>query len=189
MIIVHHGFFKSDIPSPPRVTGVLRGRLKLLLHHDINLCGFHLPLDGHPQIGNNISLCRALGVENTKPLDVGFVGDLARAITLKTFVAKVEKVTGSDCRVIAGGPSTVRRVAVVSGGASSMHELVRDRGADVFVCGDTKENVVRAVEEEGLNLIDAGHYNTETAGVRNLAALLAKEFGIPAEFVDVPCDV
>ena len=87
MLIVHHGIFESALGKPPVFTGSLRDRLKLLLEHDINLLGFHLPLDAHPRFGNNISLCRLLGIKRTRAVDVGFIGELERAAALEDFSA------------------------------------------------------------------------------------------------------
>lgn len=189
MIVVHHGIFGDNIGQPPVIKGVIKKRLKLLLGHDITLCGFHLPLDAHPQIGNNISICKFLGIKALKPCDVGFIGSLPRAMQIGAFIKLVDSKLQTESQFITAGPKVVKKVAVISGGASSYYQEVASRGADTFLCGDLKESVVRGVEEAGLNLINAGHYNSERFGVQNLGKLLAKKFGIQAEFVDVPCEI
>jgi dinuclear metal center YbgI/SA1388 family protein len=189
MLIVHHGLFGDRFGKQPEIKGVLKERLKLLLENDINLMGFHLPLDAHPEIGNNISLCRLFGVENTVKLDVGFYGNLKQAMPFADFQNLVNEKLQINSFAIAAGPKTVKTVGVISGGVSSKYALAKDAGCDAFVSGDIREHVVREVEESGINFINAGHYNTEKLGVQNLANLLAKEFGLEAEFIDVPCEV
>lgn len=187
MVMVHHGYFPGEVASPLHLTGYRRERLKLLLANDLNLAGYHLPLDAHPVLGNNISLCRLLGVNRVKPLDVGFIGELTRPMELERFAALVDEKLQTRSFVLATGKSKVKKVAVISGGASSPDaEKAALAGADVFVTGDLMEWVVRQMEEMGMNLIDAGHYNTEKEGIRNLGELVAKRFGIKAEFVDIP---
>lgn len=189
MLLVHHGIFGGDLPAPPSISGVLRERLKLLLSHNINLCGFHLPLDAHPVIGNNISLCRMLEIKNPKAFDIGFVGTPSAGTTLAKLVDRIERKLDTQAVVIAGGPVKVKKVAIVSGGASDHFPDAVRAGADTFICGDIRESVVRAVEESGINLINAGHYNTEKLGVQNLGSLISKKFRIPVEFVDIPCEI
>src|SRR3989339_842735 len=136
LILVHHGFFKSDIPNPLELKGVMKNRLKLILENDLNIAGFHLPLDAHPVIGNNASLCRLLGIKNLKPFDVGYIGSLKTAVSLDKFVSLVNSKLGSDSFVIAGGKPLVRRIAVISGGSSPDYALAAEFRADAYVCGD-----------------------------------------------------
>ena len=189
ILLVHHGIFNDSLDQPPKIQGFMKLRLRLLLEHDINLLGFHLPLDAHPVIGNNISLCRLLGVKNAKALDVGFIGRLERKLDLSDFTALVNKKLQTNSYVIRGGPATVHTLAVISGGSSTYFSNAKAAGADTFLCGDMRESVVRPSEELRMNVINAGHYNTEKCGVKNLAELLARRFKISSEFVEVPCDV
>ncbi|NMC64117.1 MAG: Nif3-like dinuclear metal center hexameric protein [SAR324 cluster bacterium] len=189
MLIVHHGFFGNSIPQPPVIRGVTKLRLKTILENDLNLCGFHLPLDAHPQIGNNASLCRLLGLKNLKPYDVGFIGELNRALKRDDFLRKVNMLLKTQSMILDYGPKMIRKVCVISGGASPSYEGAFVAGADTLLCGDIQEYVVRGVEECGMNLINAGHYNTEKLGVENLLKLLSKKFKIETHFVDIPCNV
>ena len=189
MLLVHHGIFSGDMPALPHIGGVLRERLKLLLRHDLNLCGFHLPLDAHPAIGNNISLCKVLGIRRPQPFDIGFAGEPPAGTTLAILVDRIERKLDTQAVVIAAGPAKIKKAAVISGGASDQFAAAIGAGADTFICGDLREGVVRAVEESGINLINAGHYNTEKLGVQNLGKLLSKKFRIPVDFVDIPCAV
>lgn len=189
MIIAHHGIFSKHLQTPPRIKGVARGRLKLLLENNINLCGFHLPLDAHPVIGNNISLCKLLKIKKLAPFYLGFVGELEQEMKLADFVALVNKKLQTNSQVLSGGPKKVKRIGVVSGASSSDFELAKTAGADTYLCGDIRESIVQASEEVKINIINAGHYNTEKLGVKNLGNLIARKFEISFEFVDVPCGV
>lgn len=189
LLIVHHGIFGNALSNPPVIRGFWRRRLALLLSNNMTLCGFHLPLDAHPKIGNNASLCRLLGIRNIKPFDVGYIGTLPEAESLRNFAARVDTKVGTKSMVIAGGPKKVRRVAVISGGSSGHFQQAADAGADTFLCGDMREDNVRPIEELGLNVINGWHYNTEKLGIQNLGKLISTKFRIPVEFVDVPCEV
>lgn len=186
MIIVHHGFFVRQIPSPIQLAGITKTRIKLLLENNINFCGFHLPLDAHPIIGNNISLCRLLGILDPKPFDIGFVGELKNKMKFIDFVDLVNEKLKVKSMAIDGGPKQIKKIAIISGGASSDYEKAADVGADVFLCGDLKEEIVRGAEERKINVINAGHYNTEKLGIQNLGELIAKKFKIKVEFIDIP---
>ncbi len=186
MILVHHGIFRDALGNPPIVKGVYKNRIKLLLENNINLAAFHLPLDAHPLIGNNISLCRALGIKDVKPMDVGFVGELDEQIKFADFVEVVKEKLEADLTVIPAGTRKVQRIGVISGGSSPEYIQAVEEAADVYICGDLRENIVREVEEVKLNLINAGHYNTEKLGIKNLGELIAKKFGIKHEFIDIP---
>ncbi len=194
MIIVHHGLFRSIFESK-QITGIFRNRLKLLLSNDLNLMGFHLPLDAHPEIGNNISLCRLLGLVNMKVLntpdygDIGYTGELDQPINFSDFVSLVNKKLNINSYNLAAGPNKVKKVGIISGGASPDYKAAVAVGCDTYICGDIREEIVRQVEEIKINFINAGHYNTEKLGVQNLGELVAKEFDIDVEFVDVPNNI
>lgn len=188
MLLVHHGIFDNQLGKHIRICGVMKQRISLILKHNINLVGYHLPLDAHPKIGNNYSLCKLLGLRNLKPFDVGFIGELP-CLEFKKFVNKVNFKLNTNSYVLPFGPTKIKRVAVVCGAASSLVERVIACGADVFLTGDIKESLVRFCEEAKLNFINAGHYNTEKLGVQNLAQLISNKFNIPYHFVDIPCDI
>jgi dinuclear metal center YbgI/SA1388 family protein len=189
MLIVHHGIFGSQFGTPPVIKGFIRTRLKLLLENDISLCGFHLPLDAHPSIGNNISLCRLLGVARTKPFSVGFIGELIKPVDFKNWLKTVEQTLDVKAFAIAAGPATIRKVAIISGAASPDFKIAAELGADTFLTGDIREDHVRSIEETGINFIHAGHYNTEKLGIQNLGRLIARKFKISVDYADIPCSV
>jgi len=195
MIIVHHGIFKGNIPELPEIKGIFKNRLKLLLENNINLAGFHLPLDAHPLIGNNISLIKLLGLKKVKTLnspqygDIGFIGEYGQSLDFKDFVDLVNKKLNVKSYYLQAGLKKVKKVGIVSGGASSDFVFAKEQGADTYLCGEVKESTVRAVEETKINFINAGHYNTERLGVMNLGKLIQKKFKIAVEFVEVPNEV
>ena len=189
MIIVHHGLFGNQIENPPVIKGVFKNRLKMLLEHDINLLGFHLPLDAHDEIGNNISLCQLLGVNYLEPVEIGFVGEIEESMKFTDFDKLVNEKLKTKTIVLANGPERVKKIGIVSGGSSFDIHQFADYGIDTFVCGDLRENTVREVEELGINFINAGHYNTEKLGIQNLGEEIADKFKVDVEFVDIPNDV
>ncbi|RLC37336.1 Nif3-like dinuclear metal center hexameric protein [Candidatus Falkowbacteria bacterium] len=194
-IMVHHGLFKSHIDFPPQVKGIVKGRLKLLLENNINMLGFHLPLDAHPVIGNNISILKLLGLKKTDTInspeygEIGFIGEYKEGVLFNEFLEKVNIVLNTKSYIIPAGPKKVKRVGIVSGGASPDYKIAAELDVDTYICGDVRESIVRAVEETKINFINAGHYNTEKLGVINLGNLIAKKFGVEVEFIDIPCDV
>lgn len=164
MIIVHHGIFKNNIPTPPQIKGVTRNRLKLLLENNINLLGFHLPLDAHPVIGNNISLIKLLGLKKKEAIyvpefgEIGYVGEYVTPVKFFNFVELVNTKLNTNSYVIPAGPKKVKIVAIISGGGSPDYSIAAELGADTYISGDVREEIVRGVEETKINFINAGHY-------------------------------
>lgn len=190
MLLVHHGIFLKMLDPTHQIKGVMKKRLKMLLENDINLLGFHLPLDAHPVIGNNISLCRLFGVKKAKVVDkIGYYGELARSVDLNSIVESINDKLGTRSYVISAGPRMIKRLAFISGGAASHYPEIAKKKVDLFVAGEISEGQVREIEECGMNFIAAGHYNTEKLGIQNLGNLLAKKFRIKAEFVDIPNEI
>jgi dinuclear metal center YbgI/SA1388 family protein len=189
MIMVHHGFFAGALPSPLELKGFNRQRLKMLLENDINLAGFHLPLDFHPEIGNNISLCKLLKIKDPEYLEGGYIGELPQKMDFQEFVQLVDKKLHTKSITIQAGPDRVKKVAIISGGASPEFILAKEAGADTYITGDIREHTVREVEEEKINFINAGHYNTEKLGIQNLGELVAKKFDVEVEFIDIPNEI
>ena len=128
-------------------------------------------------------------LKKCKPVYIGFVGELTEKISFKEFVKIVEKKLKVKSFVLPYGKKMVKKVGIISGGSSPYFEDVFKVGADVFIGGDIREEIVRRIEEIGINYINAGHYNTEKLGIQNLGKLIEKKFGVKAEFVDVPCEV
>jgi len=195
MLIVHHGLSDKQIPTPIQIKGIVKNRLKLLLENNINLCRFHLPLDGHPIIGNNISLLKLLNLKKVGIIHppyyghIGFIGQTKTPISFQSFVKLVNDKLQTKSYVIPAGPKNVSKIGIISGGAEKEFVLATKAGADTYLTGSICESMVAPIKETKINFINAGHYNTEKLGIQNLGNLIAKKFNIEVEFVDVPCDV
>jgi dinuclear metal center YbgI/SA1388 family protein len=185
LVLVHHGLFWTF--NPLGLTPLLAERLRPLFKHDIALAAYHLPLDAHPEIGNNALLALALGAEEHVAFaGIGRGATFAEPVPAAELVARVAAVTGREPLVFDAGPPEVRRIAIVSGGAASRLGQAVAEGYDAFLTGEPKENVMADAREAGIHFIAAGHYATETFGVRRLGELLAERFGIEHVWVDLP---
>ena len=190
MLIVHHGLFWG---KPVRVTGIHRRRLKTLLDADISLYAAHLPLDSHATVGHSATLARWLALEETAPfgeykgLAVGVAGRLPRPRSLTDLVAAVEDLLGRPVVAVwPFGPDEVRRVGIVSGGGASLVEQAAKAGVDVYLTGEVGHSYYHQARELGQNVIFAGHYATETVGLKALAEHLSSRFGLESRFLDLP---
>lgn len=184
MIITHHGLFW---PSVKRITGGLRRSLGILFQHNINLYPVHLPLDVHAEYGNNVQLIRALSWQIEERFDqVGWTATCTEQSPSDVRQA-LNKLLDSEVRLLEFGTNTISKVAVSSGGGSIglMHSAVA-AGADLLITGEASHPIYHAAKEMGLNLILAGHYATETWGVKSLMPLLQREFSVETTYVDIP---
>ncbi len=189
MLLVHHGLLWRSVE---RIAGPLGQRVRALMKQDMHLYAAHLALDAHPQWGNNAQLARLLDVTVQQwwcaptgtPLAV--LGDAAPGMDLPSFVARIEAQLSATARVLAHGPRLVSRVAILSGfGADQAGEAQR-LGADTLLTGETSHANFYAAADHGINIIYAGHYATETVGVRALGHHLAQQFGLRTQFFDFP---
>ncbi|HEX5631777.1 MAG TPA: Nif3-like dinuclear metal center hexameric protein [Gemmatimonadales bacterium] len=192
LLLVHHGLFWDGVPA---VTGRRYRRLRTLLAHDIAVYSAHLPLDLHPDVGNNAVLARALGLEvrgtfgSHKGVPIGVWGTVPQALRSRdALVRRVQEVLGlaAPPRLIPGGPERVDRVGIVTGGAGTMALEAQAAGLDTFITGEGPHHTFFDAMEGGLNVVHGGHYATETVGVRALAAHLSARFGLPHAFHDHP---
>jgi len=186
LLLVHHGlFWEGNVP----LVGRRFRRVKALLDRDTALYAAHIPLDLHPEVGNNVELARRIGL----PIDgwfgayrgapIGVWGMAPEAISDRSaLVAVLDSHLGTTSRLIPGGPARVRRLGIVTGGAGSMVAAARDAGLDTFITGEGAHHTYFDAMEWGLNLIYAGHYATEQVGVQALARRLEVQFGLPWEF-------
>lgn len=184
MIVTHHGLFWPSIKS---VKGPMRKSLAFLLGRDINLYPVHLPLDVHAEYGNNVQLLSKLGWKAQERFDqVGWVGE-GREVTAQALSKELEQLLESPVRLLPFGSDTVRRCAMSSGGGSiGLLVSAKRAGADIVITGEASHPIYHAAKEMGMSLILAGHYKTETWGVRALQSLLESEFQVETEFVDFP---
>jgi dinuclear metal center YbgI/SA1388 family protein len=189
LLFVHHGLFWGD--SVP-VTGAHYRRLRALLGANIALYASHLPLDAHPDLGNNAGLAARLGLEGLEPFGewrgatIGFAGSFARPLSLDEVLAKLFPDGKKPAHVLPFGPAQIRTVGIVSGGASDeVHQAIA-RGFDLYITGEIEHEAYHAALENRISVIAGGHYQTETVGAQLVAARLGTEMGIDTVFLDVP---
>jgi dinuclear metal center YbgI/SA1388 family protein len=189
LVLVHHGLFWGETGP---LDAQLKRRLKLLFDHDMALAAYHLPLDAHPEVGNNALICEALGLERAEPFgehrgrSIGFVGRAEGGIELAELRERCRVAFGREPFGWEAGRETIRSVGIVSGGGASSFEEAIARGLDAFLTGEPAEPAMATAREAGVHFLACGHYATETLGVRRLGELLAKRFGVRHAFIDVP---
>ncbi len=190
LLIVHHGLFWD---KPLRLVGPHFRRVKVLIEGGCALYGVHLPLDAHPEVGNNAELARLLKLKDTRPFgdyhgtEVGMSGALASSIDMPSLIGRLITALGRPpLRVLDHGPDRVHRIGCISGGGASMIDQAREDELDTFITGETKHSEFHQAAERGLNVLFAGHYATETLGVKALSRHLEEEFGLETLFLDIP---
>jgi dinuclear metal center YbgI/SA1388 family protein len=191
LLLVHHGLFWGEPAGP--IGAVLKRRLQILFDADIALAAYHLPLDAHLEFGNNALLARALEAESLEPFarhrgqPIGVLAKLpGDGVPASELFARVATVTAREPLIFDSGPDSVRRLAVVSGAGADYLPDAASAGADALLTGEVPERAMAQAREHGLHLVAAGHYATETFGVRRLGEHLAERFGLRHVFLDVP---
>ncbi|MBL9174443.1 MAG: Nif3-like dinuclear metal center hexameric protein [Verrucomicrobiales bacterium] len=190
LLVVHHGlFWGRTVPWTGRRAELLRE----LVGHDLAVYSQHLPLDGHPTLGNAAQLARALGLRNLRPFFAGRGGEwlgvqssLTRPMPRPELARRLAKVLGADPVVLPGGSDVCRRIGICTGGAGSELAQARREGVDTFITGEGPHWTLALAEDLGVNALYGGHYATETFGVKALAAELSARFRIPWLFLDHP---
>lgn len=190
LLIVHHGLFWSE---PLRLVGRHFQRVKTLLEGGCGLYAMHLPLDAHPEVGNNAEMIRLLGLEDKEPFadyhgtEIGFAGRLDHPLDMSALIGRlVEALERPPIRVLDYGPAEIERVGCVSGGAASMMDQAAEAGLDAYITGETNHASFHQAVEQKLNVLFAGHYATETLGVKALARHLEEQFDLDTVFLDIP---
>jgi dinuclear metal center YbgI/SA1388 family protein len=191
LICVHHGLLWGGELEPFSVP--MAERLRILLGARASLAAYHLPLDAHPEIGNNALLRERIGLEpedtpfgEAKGSRIGRVGRASAPLSISELSERVREATGRDPLTFDSGPERIGRVGIVTGsGGFAIHEA-GPIGLDALVIGEPSEPVMGESREYGVHLLAAGHYATETFGIRRLGELIAERFGVEHEFVDVP---
>ena len=188
LLLVHHGLFWGGMRP---LVGPAYERFRRLVDSGMGLYSAHLPLDAHPRIGNNVLLAAEFDLRDIEPFGsfkgndgIGIIG--ATDTSLGELAARAEVVCGHVPTVIDGGPGRVARLAIVTGGAGSMIEAAAMAGADTFLTGEGNHHTYHEAMELEINVIYAGHYATETLGIRALAERAAEHFGTEHTFFDVP---
>jgi dinuclear metal center YbgI/SA1388 family protein len=190
LVLVHHGLFWDF--QPTGLSPVLAERLRPLFKHDINLAGYHIPLDAHAELGNNALLAKALGCDAHEPFGeykgrpIGRKALFSSGITVQELRERVRAATHREPLIQGSGPERLRAIGIVSGSAAEMLTQALDQGLDALLTGEPREHVMAEAQESGIHFIAAGHYATETFGVRALGDLLAERFGVEHIFIDIP---
>jgi dinuclear metal center YbgI/SA1388 family protein len=190
LVLCHHGILWGG--GPLAITPQMRARLEALFRADMSLAAYHLPLDAHPEVGNNALLCGALGLERDEPFGmvrgrpIGFVGRSPEGVAREELIKRCRSVTGREPLALGDGPEVVHRVGIVSGAGVSALPEATELNLDAFVTGEPAERAMADAQEATLLFLACGHYATETFGVRALGELLAERFGVEHRFVDVP---
>ncbi len=189
MLLVHHGYFWKG--EDPTVTGIKRTRIQALLENQLNLFAYHLPLDVHPELGNNAQLGRLLGLQATGEFgryqgrNIGLLGEISSSLTVQTLVDLIENRLQRKPLVIEGNSPEVRTVAWCTGAAQGYIEEAVDSGVDVFITGEASEPTVHIARESGICFIAAGHHATERYGVQAVGNYLAETFQLQHQFIDI----
>jgi dinuclear metal center YbgI/SA1388 family protein len=190
LILVHHGLFWDGMPRS--IDAALHRRLKPLFAHDVGLAAYHLPLDGHPEHGNNALLAAGLGCARTEPfaehkgMAIGVAGHFDAPVDAGELAERVRTLTAREPLHLAFGPGGVRSIGLVSGAGSSYLPAAIAAGFDAFLTGEPSERDMAVAREGGVHFFAAGHYATETFGIRRLGDLLAERHGLRHVFVDDP---
>ncbi|HOF00881.1 MAG TPA: Nif3-like dinuclear metal center hexameric protein [Spirochaetota bacterium] len=190
LLITHHGIFWGKVEP---ITGAHRNRIKRLLDANIGLISYHLPLDAHSEYGNNIQIIKKLGVrlpEKFAPYkgnQIGYIGNLDKTLRIDEIASKMGLDLGAKgVNYLGFGINDIKKIAVVSGGAGdNVFDAIR-LGADLFITGDSCHELYHVALENKINVLFAGHYFSETFGVKALMKKIEEEFGLQTAFLDIP---
>ncbi|MGL4486369.1 MAG: type 2 GTP cyclohydrolase I [Yersinia sp. (in: enterobacteria)] len=185
-ILVHHGYFWKN--EPMAVRGMKRNRLKTLLTNDINLYGYHLPLDAHPELGNNAQLAKLLGIKVLGEIESLLpYGEFIVPLNAVILRERLEKILGRNvlhCGVQA--PADIHRIAWCTGGGQGYIQQAAEFGVDAFITGEVSEQTIHIAREMGVNFYAAGHHATERYGIKALGEWLATQHQLEVIFIDIP---
>jgi dinuclear metal center YbgI/SA1388 family protein len=188
-ILVHHGYFWRG--ESQTVTGLKYQRLKTLLANDINLMAYHLPLDAHPEFGNNVQLAKILGLQidgvitGTGEPAIGLRGKLKAPQLLTEFSSYIASQLGREPTIIAGNERVINTIGWCTGAAQGYIQQAADSGLDAFISGEASEQTTHLARELGIHYIAAGHHATERYGVKALGEHLAQQFDLQHYFIDI----
>ncbi|PSW45550.1 Nif3-like dinuclear metal center hexameric protein [Photobacterium leiognathi] len=189
-LLVHHGFFWKG--EPAEIRGMKYRRIKALIENGINLYAYHLPLDVHTQVGNNVQLAQRLGLGITGGLELGnprsvaIYGELEQAISGEDFAARIAMALQREPLHIApNSPDLIKKVGWCTGGGQDYIELAAQQGCDAFISGEVSERTTHTARELGIHYFAAGHHATERYGVKALGEWLAQEHGFDINFIDI----
>lgn len=187
-ILVHHGYFWKGESQP--ITGMKKRRIAALLNNDINLYGYHLPLDIHPEIGNNAQLAKLLDIEFTGGLESGpnsvpVKGRLKTPLSGEEFSAKITQVLNRAPLTSLVRKEKIETIAWCTGGGQGYIDLAAAQGIDAYLTGEASEQTIHSSHEQGIDFFAAGHHATERYGIKALGELLAEQHGFDVTFIDI----
>ena len=188
-LIVHHGYFWKG--ESQVIAGMKKRRLQALLSNDINLFAYHLPLDVHPEFGNNRQLASLLGIQNisavsgVKPVGVVMHGNFEEEIEGSALQVKLQKLLGRDVLIEGPVSKPISKLAWCTGGGQGFIEQAVELGVDAFITGEVSEQTVHTAREMGITFFAAGHHATEHYGVKSLGEHIGQQFDVPVEFIDI----
>lgn len=189
MIFVHHGIFWGKMEP---LTGSMYDRVSFLTKNNIALYGVHLPLDMHPELGNNIQLAKSLGLTDIKSFGdykgkkIGYQGTFSEEMTLDKLVQLLPDGGDRAVRTLPFGPEKIKTAGVISGGAPYEISQAIAGELDIYITGETSHSIYHLAQESGINVLFGGHYQTEIFGVKAMAEKIAAELNLDTFFVDVP---
>lgn len=188
-ILVHHGYFWKG--EDQRLIGMKGRRIKALMMNDINLYAYHLPLDSHPELGNNIQLAKRLGLQNIQPFENNPTcllvrGEFSPALSPQALQARLaERLQRNPLVSFDNAPTVIKTVGICTGGGQDFITDAIAQGCDAFVTGEVSERTIHNAREDGINFYAAGHHATERYGIKALGKWLAQHYGFDVEFVDI----
>ncbi|RMH18859.1 MAG: Nif3-like dinuclear metal center hexameric protein [Gammaproteobacteria bacterium] len=188
LLLVHHGFFWKN--EAPTLTGIKYRRIRSLIHHDMALMAYHLPLDAHPELGNNAQLARRLNIRPAgtfcrhEAVDIGLYGETDTAVSIGDLGRFVSRQLGRQALIICAGDHEIKRIGLCTGGAQHYIIEAAERGLDAFISGEISEQTTHLARELGIHYIAAGHHATERYGVQALGEHLAKTFSLEYLFIE-----
>ena len=188
-IIVHHGIIWNF--ERPVYKGSYKKRVKMLLDNNINLLAYHLPLDAHPQVGNNARIAAELGLQNVTPFGeyngklIGVKGELP-AVDDEEFFLRIKEKINIDTLFFPFGPKKINSVGIISGGAQKDVKQAVLQGLDLYLTGEVSEHILHYVKEEHIHFASCGHHATERFGVISLGEHINAEFNVDVEYIDIP---
>ena len=186
-VLVHHGYFWKGEAQPIR--GIKGQRIRSLIRNNINLMAFHLPLDAHPEVGNNVQLAKRLGWpvgDSFGEQGLIFEGRLDKPCSARELAGHIDARLHTRSLLISAGEKPVERLAWCTGAAQGFIEAAAERGVDAFVSGEVSEQTTHIARDMSIHYIAAGHHATERYGVQALSAEIARRFGVEQQFVDIP---
>lgn len=189
MLLVHHGYFWKGEPAP--LTGIKGRRIKQLMQADISLLAYHLPLDAHPEIGNNACLAQRLGIEITGALNpqdhfpIGNIGRLAQPMTAQQFAQLLTERLGQTPICISTQQRPIQKIGFCTGAAQDFLSQAAMQGCDAYLSGEVSERTFHEAQEYGIHYFAAGHHATERYGVQSLAERLVQQFHLKHRYVEL----